>query len=235
MRRTVFDRDAGDLHRRFGLTATDIVVYGWVELLIPDWREALRGWLDWRHDLYRSIGIPADYELHATKVVNGRGRPTGTPWDEVKSHRTPVMRDALRVITTLPGLCTGAVFQRSKPGVKYHHNKADAYAKLVHYLDACLASADEFGMIIMDGDGTDPSYRIAHRDLNLATRRLIEDPLFQGSHHSQWVQMADLVAYSAYMHLARIPTKEHTWNWYRDIVATTAVTGATPRDLHRPE
>jgi hypothetical protein len=219
-----------------GSEQTNTAVYAWVELLVPSWREALRGWLDWRHELYRSVGIPADFELHATKFLGGRGRPTGTSWDEVKSYRAPVMADALRTISALPGLCTGAVFRRTTSrGREYHASKADAYAALVRVLDARLTAAGEFGLIVMDGDGTDPSYRVAHRDLKLATRSVIEDPLFQGSHHSQWVQMADLVAYTAYMHLARIPTKQHTWDWYRDLVATAAVTGDTPQDLKKLE
>lgn len=84
----------------------------------------------------------------------------------------------------------------------------------------------------MDGDGTDPAYRAAHRELKLATRSLIEDPLFQNSQHSQWVQMADIVACTAYMRLARIRAKAHTWGWY-DILAAAASTGEEPLDLRR--
>lgn len=218
-----------------GADATGIVVFGWVELEIPAWSEVLRGWLDWRHELYRTLGVPADYELHATKFVGGRGRPTGTSWDEHKTRRAPVIADALRTISGLPGLHTGAVFQRTTPGVKYPETKKQAYAELVRRLDARLTADGEHGLIVMDGDGTDPTYRVAHRDLKLDTRSLIEDPLFQGAHHSQWVQMADLVAYAAYMHLARIPTKEHTWGWFRDLVAVAATTGANPLDLKRPQ
>lgn len=215
-----------------GSDQTGINVFGWVELAVEDWNAVLREWLDWRHELYSSVGIPADYELHATKLAGGRGRPTGTSWDEVKSYRIAVVTDALRVLTGLPGLCTGAAFQRTPPGVKHHTSKADTYARLVRYLDARLTSAAETGMIVMDGEGTEPSYRVAHRDLKLATRSLIEDPLFQHSHHSQWVQMADLVAYAAYQRLARIKAKAHMWGWY-EIVATAAITGDEPLDLKR--
>lgn len=50
-----------------------------------------------------------------------------------------------------------------------------------------------------------------------------------------WVQMADLIACAAYMHLERIPSKERTWAWFRDIVAAAAVTGETPLDLTPPQ
>ncbi len=218
-----------------GSETSKLTVFGWVELLLPSWNDVLRGWLDWRHQLYHSIGIPADYELHATKFVNGRGRPTGTSWDRMKSYRTQTMTDALLTITSLPGLSTGAVFRHTPRGTKYHQSKAEAYAELVRRLDARLTASGEFGLIVLDGDGSDPTYRLAHRDLKLATRSLLEDPLFQGAHHSQWIQMADLIAYSAYMHLARIPAKQHTWEWHSEIVAITAITGDEPLDLKVPE
>lgn len=68
--------------------------------------------------------------------------------------------------------------------------------------------------MFVDGDGSDPRYFTAHRELKLAGRHIIEDPLFQYSHRSQWVQMADMVAYAAYQHLARYRGKEFAWSWY---------------------
>ncbi|WP_170301511.1 hypothetical protein [Saccharopolyspora hirsuta] len=53
-------------------------------------------------------------------------------------------------------------------------------------------------------------------------------------YHSQWVQMADLVAYAAYMRLARIPAKAHAWRWF-DIAAAGACTGPEPLDLKHAE
>lgn len=212
-----------------GAAQTRTMVYGWVELHFQHWRTALRQWLNWRQELYRAIGLPTDYELHATKFVGGRGHPTGTDWDRNKSYRTEVMEEALRTIAALPGLRTGAVFQRGEPITAAF--RADTYAKLVRWFDAELAAGDEYGMVLMDGDGTDPTYRIAHRELKLDTRSLIEDPLFQGSHLSQWVQMADLVAYTAYMRLARIPNKEFSWDWY-GLLAATSATGPEPQDVN---
>lgn len=213
-----------------GAETTGYNVFGWVELAVESWNAVLRAWLDWRRELYRSIGIPTDYELHATKFVGGRGRPTGTPWDTIKSQRAHVVVDALRTLVDIPGLSAGAAFRHTERGTKHHQSKADAYVRLVHHLDARLTAAGDFGLVVMDGDGTDPSYRAAHRELKLDTRSLIEDPFFQHSHHSQWVQMADLLAYSAYMRVARISAKAHTWQWY-DIIAKVACTGPEPLDL----
>ncbi|MGW1676706.1 DUF3800 domain-containing protein [Saccharopolyspora sp. NPDC002376] len=216
-----------------GSEAARLNVFGWVEVAIESWKEALQDWLDWRRELYRSIGIPTDYELHATKFAGGRGRPTGTAWDTIKSQRAPVITDALRTLVELPGLSAGAAFQRTDRGTKHHLAKADTYARLVRHLDARLTANDDFGLVVMDGEGTDPSYRAAHRELKLDARSLIEDPFFLHSHHSQWVQMADLVAYAAYMRLERIPAKSHTWQWY-DIIAASACTGHGPLDLKAP-
>lgn len=66
----------------------------------------------------------------------------------------------------------------------------------------------------MDGDGTDNSYTAAHGRLNLATRSLVEDPMFRHSPGSQWVQLADATAYAAYQHLLRHETKRFAWGRY---------------------
>jgi hypothetical protein len=83
-------------------------------------------------------------------------------------------------------------------GKAFHLVKAQMYAEFVLYVEKRLAVDGELGWILMDGNGTDTTYAAAHRALKLADRRVIEDPLFQGSHLSQMVQMADLVAWTAY-------------------------------------
>ncbi|GAA2803973.1 DUF3800 domain-containing protein [Crossiella cryophila] len=210
-----------------GADASRWAVYGWVEMNIADWRPALRAWLDWRQHLYETIGLPASYELHATKFVNGRGRPTNTDWDLRKANRSAVMVETLTTLAALPGVRVGAVCRRSG-----HHthaaDKAALYADLVTALDRRLTENDEYGLITMDGDGTDPSYRSAHRNLKLATRRIVEDPAFQGSHISQLMQIADLVAYSAYMQVLRHPAKQLMWGWYPDLLGGVCMVGGQP-------
>ncbi|MFE2755853.1 DUF3800 domain-containing protein [Actinosynnema sp. NPDC059335] len=213
-----------------GAQSSGIVVFGWVELPVACWRPALRSWLDWRKALHDAIGLPASYELHATKFANGRGRPTKTDWDHSKGNRSAVMAEALRTVASLPGVSTGAVFRDTK-GTNYSDAKATAYADLVVMIDVRLADTGQHGFVVMDGDGSDPSYRQAHRSLRLATRNLIEDPFFQGSHLSQWVQIADLVAYAAYQAVLRAPGKEPMWDWYSDLLGPACVHGGRPREI----
>ena len=75
------------------------------------------------------------------------------------------------------------------------------------------------------------SYRQAHRSLRLATRNLVEDPFFQGSHLSQWVQVADLVAHAAYQCVLRAPGKELMWEWYPDLLGSSGANGGRPQAI----
>lgn len=141
------------------------------------------------------------------------------------------MVDALGTIAALPGIRTGAVVHRVAPGTKFHRAKAETYGKLVTMIDQRLNTDDDLGMVIMDGDGSDPMYRATHRDLKLATRSIIEDPLFQGSHLSQWVQIADPIAYAGYMAVLREPAKKVMWDWYPALLGPSNVTGSLPYEL----
>jgi hypothetical protein len=61
------------------------------------------------------------------------------------------------------------------------------------------------------------------RNLPLASRNIIEDPFFVDSHRSQWVQMADLVAWTAYQHLNGGATKHFARNWYPRLLQASDV------------
>ncbi|MBY8852710.1 hypothetical protein K7G98_32590, partial [Saccharothrix sp. MB29] len=122
-----------------GAQSSALVVYGWVELSVADWRPALRSWLDWRKELNATSGVPASYELHATKFANGRGRPTKTEWDHSKANRSRVVVDALGTIAAMPGVRTGAVC-RDTSGTRYVDAKAALYTDLIAMIDARLVA-----------------------------------------------------------------------------------------------
>lgn len=199
-----------------GAPDTGFILYSWIEVAPGDWNAGLKAWLDLRKDLYRNYSIPPSIELHATALVGGRGTPsTDAAVNQSKETRRRVMQEALAVIGSTPALRVGTVYRQTEARGKAYGRERDAvYAELVDHLDTRLGQSGEYGLIFMDGDGTAPGYRVAHRGLQLSSRRIIEDPLFQGSHLSQWVQMADLVAWSTYQALLRHGGKQFAWNWY---------------------
>jgi hypothetical protein len=199
-----------------GSVSTGLIVYSWIECAVDEWREGLRQWLELRRDLYARHRIPPSYELHSSQFVNGRGRPSTDPaWNLSKQARWAVAEEMLATIGACPQLRVGTVYRRTADrGHAYHRQRDELYEELILHLDARLAGRDELGMVFMDGDGSAAGYYAAHRGLKLAHRRVIEDPLFQASHRSQWVQMADLTAYTAYHALLRHPAKAFLSGWY---------------------
>jgi hypothetical protein len=115
-----------------GSPESRLVVFGWVELLAVDWSSALRVWLDWRRHLHTTVGIPASYELHATKFGSGRGRPSGTDWDLHKANRATTMVSALTTIAALSGVATGAVYRPIMPCRHYYDTRTALYAELIN-------------------------------------------------------------------------------------------------------
>jgi hypothetical protein len=210
-----------------GSVDTGYVVYSWIETTSQGWRHALRAWLNLRKDLYAKYQIPPSHELHATKFVPGRQNPSLDPaFNRSKQARSDVMKRALTAIGSTGHMGVGTVFRRTRAtGSAYHLERASLYAAFVRHLDTRLATDDELGLVFMDGDDHDSVYRDAHRDLDLSTRRVVEDPLFQGSHRSQPVQMADLVAWTAYQSLLQHPGKQYAWSWYDKFLRGADVNG----------
>jgi hypothetical protein len=64
------------------------------------------------------------------------------------------------------------------------------HQRFVVQLNDRLADHHEHGMIFTDGDGSDPSYRDAHRALAAQHRRVLEDPQFPRSTENSWLQLA---------------------------------------------
>jgi hypothetical protein len=155
-------------------------------------------------------------ELHASPFVNGREHPsTNISVNRSKRSRRAVMAQALGAIGANGNIGVGTVYRVTSARRKgYARERARVYSALIGHLDRRLARAGEYGFIFMDGDGSDATYFRAHRDLKLASRRILEDPLFQHSQVSQWVQMADMVAWTTYQSLLRHAGKEFVWNWY---------------------
>lgn len=215
--RLIYVDDSGD-------SRTGLVVYGWVELAPEAWREILGAWLEHRKRLWRYYGVPVHTELHMTSYALGRGRISkkvpshlkdaqGT--EQWKDLGREVARMSLETMSSMVGLRVGAVYRQASQAT-FARAKAELYAALVSKFDTDLASERSLGMVFMDGDGSDPSYRAVHRRLSRGTRSIIEDPIYTDSKTSQLMQMADHVAWCANASIAQVPKHAFAHTWYQD-------------------
>lgn len=209
-----------------GHPQSGMVVYGWIECAPDRWAGVLKAWLDTRKKLWREYSIPVTQELHATEYVNGRGRISTSIPDRFVRASVPYWKDfgravAVECLDTLrstEGLTVGAVWRKGDPR-DLARTRQETYAALVERLERELAAAGSLAMVFMDGDGSDSSYRSTHRSLRLAERRVIEDAIHLDSRGSQLVQMADLVAWSANVHVDAHHGNEFAWEWYSTYLA----------------
>lgn len=191
-------------------------------LLVPaaGWGDLLHGWLEGRREVEALWGVPKNAELHAFKLVKGRGRYCPTPEQEAKfreGSRIAAHEMLLKRLARCENLIVTTVACRTKV-------LPDVYACFVEHLEEWAAAQDTHVMVVLDGNpgpaDTDgltvdqaadawrqavrnaAPYRGAHRGLPLASRRVLEDPVMQDSAYSQLIQAADMVAYAAFHHLA---------------------------------
>lgn len=209
-----------------GHPKTGLVVYGWIEFSPDRWSSVLSNWLDTRKRLWREYRIPVTQELHTTDYVNGRGRiSTQIPDRHVhegveywKDFGREVALECLETLRCTEGLTLGAVYRRGDPK-DLAVTRTQTYESLVDRFEKELVLSDSLGLVVMDGDGSDPSYRNTHRNLELSQRHVIEDAIHLDSRNSQLVQMADLVAWSANSAVDQHARNEFAWNWYADHLA----------------
>ncbi|WP_281166925.1 DUF3800 domain-containing protein [Aestuariimicrobium sp. T2.26MG-19.2B] len=203
-----------------GHPQSGLVVYGWVEFRPDRWSSVLQAWLDTRKRLWREFGVPITQELHATDYINGRGRISDRiPERHVhagiehwKDFGREVALACLETLRCTENLRVGAVWRRGVGGVA--NTRRDAYSALIQQFEGELAETGSLALVFMDGNGSDTSYRATHRNLRLADRRVVEDAIHMDSRTSQLVQMADLVAWTANVHIDRYEGNQFAWEWY---------------------
>jgi hypothetical protein len=165
-------------------------------------------------------------ELHTTDYVNGRGHISKHIPDRHIHHGVEFWKDfgrevALNCLETLrctEGLIVGSAHRMGSPPA-IADTKRELYGDLIAEFEAELEAADSLGIVVMDGDGSDRSYRPTHRQLKLSERRIIEDAIHLDSKTSQLVQMADLVAWCANASIDRHNRNTFAWNWYADYLS----------------
>jgi hypothetical protein len=186
----------------------------------------LKSWLDTRKRLWREYSIAVTEELHTTQYVNGRGRiskavPARHVHDGIeywKDFGRAVAIECLETLRSTEGLSVGAVWRRGAP-VDIARTRREAYEALVARFERELHETRTLALLFMDGDGSDTSYRSAHRGLKLADRHVVEDAIHLDSRTSQLTQMADLVAWSASAHVDRVRGNAFAWSWYEDYLS----------------
>ncbi|MGW2540455.1 DUF3800 domain-containing protein [Kitasatospora sp. NPDC001574] len=195
--------DSGDLNR-------GIMLYGWIAVateLLPELEQRI---LRFRGELLHRYGIPVDYELHAHKFVVGRGRPGGRDLSGMERRRAT--RSMLDFLAGLPGVTIGSVF-RDGLFKSDRRQVAETFAGALRRIDAQLVAENEYGELVIDGNGTDPLYQQVFDQVRPAR---IAGLAFAPAHENQWLQFADLVAYLAFQGLVLAPNRVHLHHRYRD-------------------
>ncbi|TMS50396.1 DUF3800 domain-containing protein [Mycobacterium sp. DBP42] len=209
-----------------GHPQSGVVVYGWIEFRPDHWGSVLRNWLDSRKMLWREYRVAVHQELHTTEYVNGRGRISKSVPDRHVHNGSEYWKDfgrevavtCLDTMRSAEGLSVGAVYRKGDPA-QLAKTKTELYRDLIVQFENELATTDSLGVVVMDGDGSDSTYRTTHRNLKLDERRIIEDAIHLDSKSSQLVQMADLVAWSAYASVDRHARNEFAHGWYEKYLA----------------
>lgn len=226
--RLIYIDDSGD-------PKTGTAVYGWIEFSPDYWSDVLGQWIKHRKRLWGQYSIPVTKELHMTEYVLGRGRIAQgrlpeeftddngeTLW---KNLGGKVANECLETIKCIEGLRVGAVYRQASDSSLLNEARSSLYKCLLERFEDELAQTESLAMVFMDGNGTDLVYRNAHRRLPRSSRRIIEDPIYTDSRHSQLTQMADHVAWCANAAIAQVPKHAFAHGWYEQYLSV--------RDLNR--
>jgi hypothetical protein len=180
-----------------------VQTYSAIAIPAARWRETFKSVLQWRRELKRTDGMFTTKEFHATEFVAGRGRLA--PDIITKYRRSQIFRDSFRLLNELDGLRVFSSCRTTNPNW--------AFERLLTRIHKTMVTWDSHAILICD-EGKELEFTRLARKMgtfnpvpvyiapqvlqvqNLATVRIIEDPIFKPSHRSFFVQMADFVAYA---------------------------------------
>jgi hypothetical protein len=194
-----------------------LTTFSAIGIPVEQWNAALAQWLAWRRRLHCRHDVAIDYRLHANEWVAGRGRPAKDPHAPVnrnKPARWQIYVSALEALAQIPDL---AVLTVARQGP----DRAAAYRHLIQGIERFLSVQREYGLIVVDGES--PELMLLHRELDLRSRAIVEDPWKRDARESQWLQAADFVAYAAYQHIARRPARGFMWHWYEQCLGDRTI------------
>lgn len=193
------------------------------------WEDQLENIRDWRRELSRKFSVPVRKELKGSKFLSGRGRYRKGGHQLTRARAATVYRKALKNIGFLAPRSIITVTGTSSSNL-YGHSKLEAllYALLQRMRTAC-DKGDIAGMIFFDeGHG---EYRRLYRKArvflptgsklggwasgsfskNLPLHNFVKDGNIKDSKHSLFIQLADLVAYAAFLKIRGEQNKLTGW------------------------
>jgi len=184
------------------------------------WRESFQVIRDFRRDLKKRFGIFVYKEIHAWKLVSGRGMIS----DQIvtKYQRNQIFREILELITNLPSArlfnAVGSakdderIFERmlnriertSQPDnwnsyfiLFCDEGKEATYTRLSRKMAVYNPIPSKYGGW---GDDGSPSK-------NIPIQRILEDPVFKKSDQSYFIQLVDCCAYALLRRERPIPSR----------------------------
>jgi hypothetical protein len=178
-------------------------------LVLPEdgWADSFAHMKRFRRDLKQSDGVYVQKELHAWKLVSGRGDiATGIV---TKSRRCEIFREHVRLAVDLPG---ARVFNAVFPTAEVER----AIERLLNRINTCVGGRQSHFLLVCDR-GKEPVYtRLARRmrvynpipsrfgawddegalTKSIPLRWMIEDPFFKDSKQSYFIQLVDMCCFA---------------------------------------
>lgn len=213
-------------------------VYSAIAVPVSSWRSSFDAVKQWRQELKRKYGILVHKELHATVFVSGRG--SLGPRIVTKYERSQIFRSAFELLNSMPEV---RVFNSCRTS-----NPDWAFERLITRVHKTMVTWDSHAFLICD-EGKEVEFTKLIRRMgvfnpvpvyvgpgvterqNVATTRIIEDPIFKQSDKSYFVQLADFVAYGLLRRECRLPSKEkYQIGDCFDLLKDVVVRKASPKD-----
>lgn len=191
--------------------ATACFGLGCVLVDVSNWAESFDKLVAFRREMRKSIGLPMKAEVKANFLIRGSGPFRGkTPIPP--GIRRGIYRAYMRLLGDLDARAFGVVVDKEKTETSGRPCFDLTWQTLIERLERTSSKEDKEILVVHD-DGENEAvrklFRKARRHLvapklggegyfTYKANRIIEDPVSRQSHHSYWVQMADLVAYAAW-------------------------------------
>jgi len=183
------------------------------------WREVFDAVRTYRRVLREKAGIFMNKELHATKFMSGRGRPSDRHLDADTRRRA--FQYTLKCLAKI-GPEKVILFNVAV------RNQQWAYERILNRINRTMEARDSYAIIVSD-EGKEAEYTKLVRKMgaynpipskfgtwdggtatgkNIPISRVLEDPVFRQSDASYFIQMVDFCAYALLrkeVPLSRIP------------------------------